>query len=86
MGTVEMYGERHGVTTVRARIIGEWQGGTRMWGVELYWVENGAEQYRRALTLTDNMETISRFCQTVDRGAVNPIHAADILRDLCDAL
>ena len=82
----EETGERQSDATVRARMIGEWCGGDLLWGVELYWVEDGVERYRRARTLTERLEAVSSFCKTVDRAAVSPIHAAEILLDFCDGL
>jgi len=75
MNLATEHGIRRADTTVRTRIIGEWCGGTLTWGVELYWIENGDEHYRRARTLTDRLETVCTFCQTVDRAMVSPAHA-----------
>ena len=86
MGICEDRGVRQPDVTIRARIIGEWRGGALLWGIELYWEENGNEYYRRALSLTEQMETVSAFCRSADCAMVSPIHAAEILQDFCDGL
>ena len=79
-------GVRTGEHAVRARMIGEWRGGDLVWGVELAWGTDDGERYRRACALTDEWDTVYRFCYAVERGGVSPIHADDMLRDFCHEL
>ena len=68
---------------LRCRIIGDVCGSVTVWGWELY--VQGAKCERscgRWLGVTEDMESVWEFCRRINNGAVSPLHAEDLARDL----
>lgn len=83
----ETAGTRPLHSVLKCRAIGEWYADRMRWGVELYWnAPDGTEQYRRTVAFTENEQAVHHLCRRVDRGAIDPVHWADVWHDLCEEL